>query len=99
MDRARMSSCITTQLLNFSTAGALQSSCYKHDYSINEWTLFGNLNTARDGHASALLNGDLWMTGGRDERDVKLKFPRFFKKLILCSCLNIFNQSNCRETL
>jgi len=42
----------------------IQSSCYMHDHSQNEWTLFGHLNTARMFHASALLNGDLWMTGG-----------------------------------
>ena len=38
--------------------------CYKHDHSLNEWTLFGNLSTGRYYHASALLNGALWMTGG-----------------------------------
>jgi hypothetical protein len=48
-----------------------QSSCYMHAHSQNEWTLFGNLNTSRSSHASALLNGDLWMTGGYN-RDVKL---------------------------
>ena len=52
-----------------------------HDHSQNEWTLFGNLNTARNGLASALLDGDLWMTGGHN-RDDKLKLPRFLFKTI-----------------
>ena len=57
--------------INFLIGGDIQSSCYMHDRSQNEWTLFGNLNTSRMYHASALLNGDLWMTGGY-KRDVKL---------------------------
>ena len=51
-----------------------------HDQSLNEWTPFGNLYTARYFHATSLLNGELWMTGGSGSknRDVKLKLPRFF---------------------
>jgi len=49
-----------------------QSSCYMHDHSQNEWTLFGNLNSSRIYHASALLNGDLWMTGGYNSDNVRL---------------------------
>ena len=48
----------------FSTASGAQSSCYRHEHFLNEWTVFGNLSTARVHHASALLNGALWMTGG-----------------------------------
>jgi hypothetical protein len=81
----------------FSTGGFHQSSCYSLDYSLNEWTLLGNLNTARSRHASALLNnGDLWMTGGNSQgsgiREVKLKLPRLlFQINIFGSRLNIFN--------
>ena len=51
--------------INFLIGYERQSSaCYMHDHSQNEWTLFGNLNSSRIYHASALLNGDLWMTGG-----------------------------------
>ena len=82
----------------FSTGGGSESACYSLDYSLNEWTLLGNLSTARNMHASALLNnGDLWMTGGNirggySTRDVKLKVPRFlFQTHIFGSCLKIFN--------
>jgi len=46
-----------------------ESACYRHVHYLNEWTLLGNLNTARHRHASALLNGDLWMTGGYNRSD------------------------------
>ena len=63
-----------------------------HDQSLNEWTLFGNLNAARILSATSLLNGDLWVTGGIGNRDVKDKLPRFlFQTLIFSSCLYIFN--------
>ena len=81
---------------HFFTAGfnysVAQSSCYRHDHSLNEWTLLGNLNTARFGHASALLNGNLWMTGGFVPYTyAKLQFPRFlFQTLISGSCHSIF---------
>ena len=65
MDRARISSIWFALQFNFSTEnGGEQSFCYRHDKSLNEWTLLGNLSTARTRHASVLLNGDLWMTGG-----------------------------------
>ena len=69
--------------LNFSTGNSGQSSCYGHDHSLNEWTLFANLKTARYFHATSLLNGDLWMTGGfYGLTQVKLKLLRFlFHKL------------------
>ena len=78
-----MQNCSLVSLLfySFSSAGGEQSACYMHDHSQNEWTLFGNLNTARNGLASALLDGDLWMTGGHN-RDDKLKLPRFLFKTI-----------------
>ena len=101
MDRARMSSIWFALQLNFSTETYTthgQSTtipfCYKHHHSLNEWTQLGNLNTARAGHASALLNGDLWITGGNpwDKRDAKFQLPRFlFQTLISSSCHSIFN--------
>ena len=82
--------------LNFSTETKHTAIpfCYEHHHSLNEWTLLGNLNTARAGHASALLNGNLWITGGNpwDQRDAKLQLPRFlFQTLISGSCHSIFN--------
>ena len=70
------------------------TSCYMHDHPLNEWKDFGELKTARYHHATSLLNGDLWMTGGSYNRDVKLKLPRFlFQTLIVGSCLYILNYS------
>jgi hypothetical protein len=80
--------------LNFSTAttAGFIPFCYQHHHSLNEWTFLGNLSTAKNEHASALLNGDLWMTGGFGWRDAKLQLPRFlFQTLISGSCHSIFN--------
>jgi len=51
-----------------SLAGEDTKSCYYYSENNKDWSLFGDLANVRYEHDSAILpNGDLWVTGGKDE--------------------------------
>ena len=58
------------------TKGAV-SACYLHNSSINDWVHFTSLHTSRSRHASASVEGALWMTGGLDSGHKRLKSTEF----------------------
>ena len=55
-----------------SSPSTSQSSCYKYERSLNEWTLIANMNNKRSSHSSCVTTKGLFITGGWDENENRL---------------------------
>ena len=56
---------------NSSNFGNYLAVCYSYDVSLDNWSVVANMERVRFRAASAVLNGNLWVTGGlsRDENN------------------------------